>query len=394
MKKIILLVFILLIFLTPYAKAEGKASSPEAPSPEEAYNSQIDSLDTKSIQEYIDKLNSETSGYVPPVDFKGILNVFKTGNMPYSIKDMFLGLLKYFLRDVTLNTKLLGQLIILSIICAILQNMESAFSNDTVANIAYYACYLVLIILIVKSFNLAISIGRDTINNMSDFMMAILPTLLTLLASVGGYASVSIMDPIIMFFAQFVSGAIKNFILPGIFLTGILSIINNLTSSFQLKRLAGLLKQVCVWSLGIMMTIFIGTVTVRGAAAKTLDQVTAKTLKFAVDNFIPVVGKCLSDAISTIAGYSLILKDAISTIGLLVFVISCIFPLVKIISLIFIYKLASALIEPISDKRVVDCLNDVGNSMTVIFAAVVCAAIMFFIMIAIIAAAGKTAATV
>lgn len=385
MKRTLFIIFILLLFLSPSAYAEDSKTSNV-----NGYENQADSLDTKSIQDYIDKLNSETSGYVPPVDFKNILNVFKTGKVSYNFKDMLSGLLKYFLSDVLLNTKLLGQLIILSIICALLQNMESAFSNDAVTNIAYYACYLVLIILIVKSFNAAISIAKDTLNTMSDFMNALLPTLLTLLASVGGIASSSILDPIIMFFVEFTGNAIKNFILPGIFLTAILSIINNLTSTFPLKRLAGLLKQACVWSLGIMMTAFVGIVTVRGAAAKTLDQVTAKTLKFAVDNFIPVVGKCLSDAIATVAGYSLILKDAISTAGLLAFVITCIFPLIKIISMILIYKLAGALIEPISDKRVVDCLNDVGNSMTVIFASVLCAAIMFFIMIAIIASAGKT----
>lgn len=386
MKRTILIALILLVFLSPSAYAEdNKASNGDG------YESQIQSLDTRSIQDYIDKLNSETSGYTPPLNFKGIVNVFKTGKVSYNIKDMLSGLLKYFLSDVLLNTKLLGQLIILSIICAVLQNMESAFSSDAVTNIAYYACYLVLIILIVKSFSTAISVARDTLSTMSDFMNALLPTLLMLLASVGGIASSSILDPIIMFFVEFVSNAIRNFILPGIFLTAILSIVNNLTTTFPLKRLAGLLKQVCVWSLGLMMTVFIGVVTVRGAAAKTLDQVTAKTLKFAVDNFIPVVGKCLSDAIATVAGYSLILKDAISTVGLLAFLLTCIFPLIKIISMILIYKLAGALIEPISDKRVVDCLNDVGNSMTVIFASVVCASIMFFIMIAIIAAAGKTA---
>lgn len=52
------------------------------------------------------------------------------------------------------------------------------------------------------------------------------------------------------------------------------------------------------------MTAFVGIMTVRGITSKSIDEVTAKTAKFAVDNFVPVVGKSLSDAVATVAGYS------------------------------------------------------------------------------------------
>jgi stage III sporulation protein AE len=387
MKKVFLLTVILFLLLSPVSHAEDKQKS----TGDSVYSGQIDSLDTKGLEKFIDQLNGETSGYIPPIDFKKIVEVFKTGNISYSMKEMLLGLFRYFLNDVLLNTKLLGQIIILTIICAVLQNLENAMNSDAVSNLAYYACYLVLTILIVKSFSIAVAIGRDTINRMVDFMTAMIPTLMTLLASVGGLASVSTLDPIIMFCIGFISNTVRDFILPGIFLTAILSIINNLSDTFQVKKLAGLIKQVCVWAMGLMLTFFIGIITIRGTAAKTLDQVTAKTLKFAVDNFIPVIGKCLSDAISTIAGYSLILKDAVSTAGLIAFVVMCIFPLIKIISMIFIYRISAALIEPISDKRIVNCLSEIGNSLTLIFASVLCVAVMFFIMVTIIAATGKSA---
>ena len=387
MKKFIF-IFILFIFMCPvniYAQDKTEVVD------DTTYDQQIQSLDTKNLEKFINDLNSETSGYLPEFNFKKMINAFKIGGVGYGVKDVLSGILKFFLNDILLNTKLLGQLIILAIICSILQNLEKAFKNDSISNLAYYACFLVLIIIVVKSFSLAVNIGKDTINRMVDFMMALLPTLLTLLASVGGFVSVSIFDPIIMATVQIVSNIVRDFILPLIFLTAILSIVNNLSDTFKVKKLADLLKQVCIWTLGLILTIFIGVITIRSSAGKTIDQVAAKTLKFAVDNFIPIVGKCLSDAVSTIAGYSLILKDAISTAGLIVFVLTCVFPLIKILSMIFIYKIASALIEPIADERIVDCLNDVGNSLTMIFVAVVCVAVMFFIMVSIIASTGKAA---
>lgn len=356
-----------------------------------SYQKQSSMIDTKSIENYINSISNETEGYLPEFNFKSFINNFKGSSSSFNVNDILMGFLRFFLKDVLLNTRLLGKLIILAIICAVLHNLESAFKNDSISNIAYYACYLILVIIVVKSFSLAIEIGRDTINRMVDFMAALLPTLLTLLVSVGGLTSASIFDPLVMGAVQVVSNIIRNFIFPIIYLTAVLSIVNNLSDTFKVSKLSGMLRQVCIWTQGILLTTFIGIITVRGATSQTIDQVAAKTAKYAVDNFIPIVGKALSDAVATIAGYSLILKDAISTAGMIAIIFTCAFPLIKIISLIFIYKMVSALIEPISDKRIVTCLNDVGNALVLIFSSVLCVAVMFFIMITIIASTGRTA---
>jgi stage III sporulation protein AE len=114
-----------------------------------------------------------------------------------------------------------------------------------------------------------------------------------------------------------------------------------------------------------------------------------KTAKYAVDNFIPIVGKCLSDAISTVAGYSILLKNAVGSLGLVVLILIIIFPIIKILIMAVMYKLVAALIEPVSDGRLVNCLSSAGDSIILIMSCLICVSIMFFIMISIIAGAGK-----
>lgn len=388
MKKVIITSVMLLIILWPFC---ANADDDSKKNTQDPYNSELNYLDTREIEKYIEDLNRETSDYIPPINFKSFISIFKSGGNGYNVKDMVNGVLKFFIRDVLLNMNLLLKLIVLAIISALLQNLEKAFDNDNVSNIAYYACYLVIIIIVSKSFASAINIGKETITKMSDFMIALFPALITLLTSVGGITSATVFDPLIMGGVQVVSLIVRDFILPLIFLTAILSLVNNLSDTLQLSKLTDLLKQICKWSLGLIVTIFVGVVTIRGAASQTLDQVAVKTAKFAVDNFVPVVGKALSDAVSTIASYSLLLKDAVSTIGLITLVISCVFPLLKIVSLIFIYKVSSALVEPVCDKRIVGCLNEVGNTLTLVFASVLAVAVMFFIMVTIMASAGKLA---
>ncbi|KPU44919.1 stage III sporulation protein AE precursor [Oxobacter pfennigii] len=386
MKKI--LVYTIIFWLSASTIAFGITNTNTLDS---LYDEQSGQLDTRQIEQYINELNNETSEFLPPLDFKTFINVFKTGEMGYSMEEILMAVVRFFISDVLLNAKLLGQLVVLAIICGVMQNLEKAFNSDSVSSLAYYACYLVLIILVVKSFSLAIGIGKETIGKMVEFMIALIPTLMALLASVGGFASVTVLDPIILASVQFMGNLVQNFILPLIFIISILSIVNNLSDTFQVTKLNSLIKQICVWTLGFSLTIFVGIISIRSTAVKTLDQMTLKTAKYAVDNFIPIVGKALSDAITTIAGYSLVLKDALSTVGLLALILTCIFPLLKIISLIFIYRIAAAIIEPVSDKKIVGCINDVGNSLTLVFASVLCVAIMLFIMVTIMASSGKAA---
>ncbi len=67
----------------------------------------------------------------------------------------------------------------------------------------------------------------------------------------------------------------------------------------------------------------------------------------------------------------------------------CAFPVLKILSVIFIYKLAAALIQPIGDEKIVNSLNGLANSLIMLFVTVSSVAMMFFIAVTIIIGAGN-----
>ena len=138
------------------------------------------------------------------------------------------------------------------------------------------------------------------------------------------------------------------------------------------------------------MTIFVGVISVRGIASETIDQVTLKTAKFAVDSFVPIVGKSLSDAIATVAGYSLLMKSALGVLGLILIIIIALLPIMKLLIMALLYKLSAALLEPISDSKIVKSIDSAGDSLILIMSCVISISIMCFIMIAIIASTGRS----
>lgn len=352
-------------------------------------NDGVPGVSILELEDFSKRLQQD-SNYIPKISFSKIIDTYRsTGSFGVTIKDFINSIFKYLLKEIVINSKLMVELLFISVLCAILQNVQNAFSNDSVSKIGYYVCYLVMIIIIMKSFVTAVEVGRSTINSMIEFTNILVPPLIILLASVGGFASAATLDPVVMMAVMFISDIIRDFVLPLSILTVVVNIVDNLSDSIKITKLGGLIKQVSTWALGLVMTVFIGIMTIRSSASSALDQLTVKTAKFALDNFIPVVGKCLSDAVSTVAGYSLILKNAIGIAGLLVMICICLFPLVKILLLALIYKLVGAVMEPIVDKRVVECLSSVGDSLTLVFASVLSVSVMFFIMITIIMSTGK-----
>jgi stage III sporulation protein AE len=109
------------------------------------------------------------------------------------------------------------------------------------------------------------------------------------------------MDPIVIGITNISARVFVDLIIPIIGMSFVMQFVNNISEDFKINNLSKLLNQVVLWTQGIIMTVFIGMVTIRGITTSTIDAVAEKTVKFAVDNFIPIVGKSLSDAISTVA---------------------------------------------------------------------------------------------
>ncbi|MCX7951169.1 MAG: stage III sporulation protein AE [Clostridiales bacterium] len=346
-------------------------------------------IDYNQIEE-TSRIIQQRSDYLPQFSFKELVNEYKVSHsLTKTLKSMWEGSKKYIFKEVIGSSRLLVELLLLGILCALLQNMQSSFSSSSVNKIAYYACYLVMVVVIIKSFTVIVDLSRDTIDKMIQFVNSLMPSLMILIASVGGFASATMLDPLIMFVTKFFSDIIKDLILPMTFLIVALNIVDNLSDEIKISKLVKLLEQITLWTIGFIMTIFVAFITIRSSTSASIDQVTLKTTKFMVDSFIPIVGKTLSDAVSTVAGYSLLLKDAVSVVGLVVMVSIILFPLIKLIIIAVIYKFVGAIMEPIVDKKIVECLSSVGGAISILFASILSVAVMFFIIITIIASTGR-----
>lgn len=346
-------------------------------------------LKLNSLYDYINTMKSDVElvNELDPITY--IQSYIENGEGNISISKVLSAVVSLFFREVKTVLSLAFSIIVIGIICSLFKNIQSSFSSEGISQVAFYACYAILIILLSKTFIISISLAKDVIIQITDFMDKVLPVLVIMLAAAGGFTQAATMDPIILGATILIPKIYLNIIIPLILITFVLQFTNNISSESKLSNLCGLVKKSTVWIQGLIITIFIGVLTIRGITSSTIDAVTLKTTKFAVDNFIPIVGKSFSDAISSVAGYSLIIKNAIGSIGLIVIILVILYPIIKLILSSLIFKLSAALLEPITDKRITSSIAAAGESLVLLMSCVLCVSLMFFVLIAIMISAGK-----
>jgi stage III sporulation protein AE len=375
----------------PAEQAAGAVRMADEGASAQLTEDQIRALDTETVEAYWSQLRADYSGFFPDSQVPSFMEMIVPGGEGLELRTVMSGLLRYVLHEVLYSGKLIVTIVLLTVFCMILETMQSAFERNTVSKVGYAAAYMVLLVLAVNSFSTAIGYAKDAIGGMIQFMMAMVPLLLTLLASMGSVVTVTVMHPLIVFMIHTVGTLIYTIVFPLLFFSAVLHIASSLSDKFKVTQLANLLRSIAVGTLGVLLTLFLGVISVQGATSSVTDGVTIRTAKFVTGNFVPVVGRMFSDAADTVMSASLLVKNAIGIAGAAILLFLCAFPAIKILVLALIYRLSAAVMQPLGDSPIVSILETIGKTMVYVFAALAVVGMMFFLAVTIILAAGNAA---
>lgn len=382
-------VLLLTVVLLLVWSGRAYAQEPAAVDGNGIVDQQLKSLDFSQVEKTVEEINQELNGYLPAINWRQMLDDLRHGRLNWDLGAMTAGIFRYLFREAVANSSLLGQLVILAVVCAVLQNLRAAFDEGTVGKLAHTACYLALLTLALGSFAMAVGIGKQALTRMVSFIQVLVPLLLTLMAAVGGFSSAALMHPFIAGALGVLSSVIGHVVFPLIFMSTVLGVVNQMSDQYKVSRLADFLKKAALWTLGLTMTLFIGTLSIRGVMGAVGDSVTLRAAKFATGTFVPVVGGAFAEAIGAVIGYSLLLKNSVGIMGLIVLLALCLIPVLKILAVVIVYKLAAILVQPLGDDKIGEAIQVLGSNLGLIMVVVAGVGIMFFMTIAIILGAGN-----
>jgi stage III sporulation protein AE len=244
----------------------------------------------------------------------------------------------------------------------------------------------------VRGFSFAVESSMKLIESLTLYIKSLVPIVMSISLAGGNISGATMFQPSILISTQLISIIASEILIPFLMVAVCIAIVNNLSNKMHLNKMVELIKKSIKWGLGILLTIFASIMMVQGLIAPAMDGAAGKSIKFAISNFIPIVGGILSDSINVVVGHSLMLKNIIGTAGMIITALICFEPLVKIIALITIFYLTAAVIQPISDKRLPNSITEIASAMSTLALIIVSIELMFLVNLTIAVLAGGSAA--
>lgn len=353
MKKIIL-IFILILIIPTNALAETEEEIMS--STQEKFN----------ISGFISQAQEYTGDFFEDMDLSDIFNQAVQGKV--NNQTIYKKIIKILGNEVSSNIKILISILVIIVIHGILKSITDSLENSNVSQIIYFVQYILIVTLIMSNFTEIIKLIKETANNLVGFINLLMPLLLTLMVYTGNITTSSVLEPIVLFISNFIGNIIVDALIPIVLIIVVFLIISKISDRVQVEKISKFLKSGVVWFLGIVLTIFVGVVSLEGTLSSSVDGVTAKTAKAVVSSVIPVVGKVLGDVVDSVLGCGVVLKNAVGVVGVIVIIGICILPVLKIATLSIMYSLASAVVQPVADDKIVKLLDEMSGVFKLLLA--------------------------
>ncbi len=366
MKRWLAVFLLCLIFVLPAFASEM----------EESFQKVLDSLNLEDFEKAINSMAAS------PINLRDTILKLARGEIVWDAAALMEGLLQSLLSALTGSLWRLTRLMVPAVLCGILHHMRGAFAKEAVAEVSHYACFLMVAIFMVQDLTEHIALAQSTIDAISGAMQNLFPLLLTLLAAVGGTASAAFFQPAVVAASGTMTSLIRHVTMPFAVGTAVLIILDHISDKLHVSRLASLFRQMANWTLGVSFTVFIGVTMVQGLGTAAVDGVSIRTAKYAIDNFVPIVGGMFADTVDTLVGCSLLIKNALGMTGLVVLTGICVTPMIQALCAVLIYRLCAALLQPVAESRIVACLYDFSNVLMLLFIIQMSISAMFLLLIA------------
>jgi len=176
-----------------------------------------------------------------------------------------------------------------------------------------------------------------------------------------------------------------NVVIKGSYIFVMISAADCIAKEESLSKLSALIKLIIGWIMKTCLAAVIGINAIQSLVLPVADSISSNVLTKAL-GMIPGIGNGISVVSSTVIGAGTLVKNGIGVAALIVVMVICLIPIVKLVIFVLTYKFISAIVQPVADKRIVECINATAEGMNILLTTIVYSAIMFLITIAIICA--------
>lgn len=275
-------------------------------------------------------------------------------------------------------------LIVLGILSALLIHFVEVFDKYQIADLSFYFIYLLMGVILLQCFSEILGITRETIENIVVFVRLMVPTYLLAVGVASGPATVGAGYQLMLLLIYGTEKILLGMVLPLVYSYGLLIMINGIWVEEKLTLLTDLLEKAVGWILKAALGVVTGISVFQSLITPVLDSVKTSAMEKAL-SALPGVGNTADGIMELAVGSAVVIRNSIGVLLLLLLTAACAIPLLEILLTAFLIKCAAAIMGIVSDKRVTNCTDHMGNAGMLLFRTAGTAMLLFLITLAMLA---------
>lgn len=277
----------------------------------------------------------------------------------------------------------IGYLIILIISASVISMIAKAFRNRQISDMGFYMIFLLIFLILMRSFGVCYELTASVIGDLVDFMKVLMPTYL-MAAAVSAYRTSAVVYYegflVLIYYLQKIVSAL---LLPGIRCYVLFSMLGYLgTEEFLSKGREGL-KKCILWGLKAMIGVSAGMQMIQGMISPAIDEMKQTVFSRGISS-LGNIGNVAQNVTDVILGSGALLKNGIGAVAAILIVSMCLIPVIEVACYGVFYQVLAAAAEPISDKRLTGLIAQTGEGVGLLVKTLFTVCAIFLLTIAIV----------
>ena len=371
-------------FYTVFADGEnGKndAQSEAIASLEDNISQITESVDFGEMEKFIDDISGFTD---EKLSVKDIVYKFVRGESVVEYQTVFKYVGSLLFAEVKSRLPALLSLLSVLLLCSLLGCLNTERLGSGVGEIVHFVGYAAIVTTVTALCYSLVSSALSAVDKVSAVVQAVFPALLALMISTGATAQAALYSPTALFIDGFTTIFIKNFTFPCVLAMLALSVVSNITKTVKLKGFIDFLSGIMKWGIGLAATVFSLFLTVKGISGGLADGVTVRTLKYALNSSVPLVGGILSGGADVVVAAASLVRSALGLTTLVIVFGVVLMPVIKIAALTLALRVVNAVAQPFSSDRVYSFINSAVSVLHHALAGLLLATLMYVVTIIMI----------
>lgn len=276
-------------------------------------------------------------------------------------------------------------ILLIVIVAAVFTNFSNVFQNQQISEISFYVLYLLLITIGLNSFRILIVLASENLERLIGFMKVLGPVYFLAVAFAAGSSTSILFYNLVLLLIYLVELVILNFLIPFVQVYIVVKVMNNLSEEDYLSKFAELCETVIAWTLKTLLAGVTGVNIIQGLLSPAIDSLKRSVVGRSAEA-IPVVGDAIGGVTEVMLGTAVLIKNGIGVAGALVCIGICLVPMIQMAVVTLLYKLIAAMIQPVSDKRIVGCISSIADGSQMLLRIIFTTGVLFLLTIAVVTA--------